>query len=142
MERKLKRYSIDPDQLLGGYLRRYRDWPNCILVAESVGPPDGSVIEEIWFNQNSRCFVVMVSHDSFDVVKDNWEIPSADDMMKIELRVLVRGLDGSYRLSDPNRQSADECNVGLNLQGMSTENLTRMRDDINALLYDRASNRP
>lgn len=140
MERKLKRYGIEPSQLLGGYLRRFRNWPSCIRVAKSSGPPDGAKFEEIWFDQNRRCFVVMVSHDSFSEVPAGEEIPDAEDLLNVQEQVLIRCHDGAYRL--PGNEIHQQSSLVVDWHSMSTENLQRMRDDINAILYDRDHLRP
>lgn len=166
--KRLRRYYLQPELALA-YLQSMAHWPQAFGRCIVTDIPDDARIERLFWSEERRCFVVLVSHPSFDEIPDGLEVPEGmGGYANLEKVWIARDADGAYRCGDkmevltpatftPEQRAAImtdwvrqrrkmmeiprvlEVPAAESLEAHTTDQLIKLREQINTILYDRSA---
>ena len=93
--RRIKRYCIFPDELKKLF-QHPDDWPDRISLYKPKGCPADAEVQNVAYQIDPHCLVVIMEHKSFDYVAPGDPIPYA--CVEIARADLHRQRDGNYRI--------------------------------------------
>ena len=86
-ERRLRVYYLGHRHLLE-FLRVKLTPDNWLQWPVVEGPPEGSVVHQVFHDPTRMAFGVIVSHESFPEIADSAEIPRSRDSLSIMMRAI------------------------------------------------------